>query len=120
MTGVVCKSFDTPDEIRTPDKTTVAVVDLGDHKAARMTFEPGWKWSESIKPIAKTDSCQVSHTGIAHQGRLHVVHDDGTEVDIEAGQPYRIAPGHDAWVIGDEAFVGFEFETVAAATFAKA
>lgn len=120
MPGVVGKSFDTPDEIRTPDKTTVAVVDLGDHKAARATFQPGWKWSECIKPIVGTDSCQASHVGLALSGRMHVVHEDGTEADIEPGSAYRIAAGHDAWVVGDAPFVGYEFESVTAATFAKA
>ena len=120
MPGAIGKSFDTPDEVRTPDKTAVAVVDLGDHKAARLTLQPGWKWSECIKPVVKTDSCQASHVGLVLSGRMRVIHDDGTELDIEPGNAYRIAPGHDAHVVGDEPFVGYEFETVTAATFAKA
>jgi hypothetical protein len=119
MTRLVAKSFDSPDERRTPDKTTVEVVDLGGAKAARTVFQPGWKWSECIKPVAGTDSCQARHVGTAVAGRLRVRHDDGTEVEITPGGAYLIEPGHDAWVVGDEPFVGYEFESHTAATYAK-
>jgi hypothetical protein len=87
MAGITSKSFDTPDETRTP--------------------------------VVKTDSCQVEHIGMAASGRLHVVHDDGTEVDVVPGAAYHVAPGHDAWVVGDEPFIGYEFESHAAETFAR-
>ncbi len=119
MSGVTKQSFDEPDERRTPANLTVDFVLLGDTKAARMTMAPGWRWSESVKPIAQTDSCQVRHVGAGVQGVMHVVHDDGTEVDITAGDAYVIEPGHNAWVVGDETFVGFEFESKAAAEYAK-
>ena len=119
MESTISKSFDSPDELRTPDKTQVAVVDLGVAKAARMTFQPGWRWSECVKPVAGTDSCQGSHVGVAVSGAIHVVHDDGTESDVTPGLAYRIAPGHDAWVVGDEPFVGYEFESHTAETYAK-
>jgi hypothetical protein len=63
MAGIEKRSFDSPDEIRTPPKTEVAVVRLGAQTAARLTFQPGWRWSESIKPTVKTDSCQARHVG---------------------------------------------------------
>ena len=110
MAGVHALDFDSPDETRTPDKTRVEVVRLGETTAARMTFEPGWKWSECVKPVAGTDSCQVRHVGVAQSGTIHISHEDGTEVDIRPGDAYVIEPGHDAWVVGDESFVGFEFE----------
>ena len=119
MASLTKKSFDSPDEKRTPDKTVVDIVDLGGVKAARMTAQPGWKWSECIKPIAGTDSCQVRHIGLVTAGRLHVVHDDGSEADVEPGAAYAIEPGHDAWVVGDEAFVAYEFDSSAAETYAK-
>jgi hypothetical protein len=119
MNGVVRKNFDTPDETRKPDKTEVHVVDLGGLKVAQMTLQPGWRWSECIKPVAKTDSCQVHHEGTLVQGRMHVVHNDGTEEDIGPGDAYVIQPGHDAWVVGDDAVIGFEFDSKAAETFAK-
>ena len=119
MAGVQRRDFESPDETRTPDKTHMAVVRMGTATAARLTFEPGWRWSECIKPIAGTDSCQVRHVGVAHSGRIGVKHDDGTEAEIGAGDAYVIEPGHDAWVVGDERFVGFEFEHRAAEEYAK-
>ena len=91
MAGVQSRDFDSPDERRTPDKTQVDVVRMGPTTAARMTFEPGWRWSECVKPVAGTESCQA----------------------------YVIDPGHDAWVVGDERFVGFEFESRSAEDYAK-
>lgn len=117
MPGIESKSFDTPDETRTPDKTTVEVINLGDTQVGRFTFQPGWRWSDCIKPVAGTDSCQTDHVGYVESGSITVRHDDGTEVTLSPGQAYRIRPGHDAWVEGDEAFVGFEFK--GAATYAK-
>lgn len=112
------KSFDKPDETRTPDKTRVDVVDLGGNSAARLTLEPGWRWSECVKPVVGTDSCQTPHLGVITAGTIHVVLDDGTETDIQAGEAYQIEPGHDAWVVGDEAVVGFEFVSKTAQSYA--
>jgi hypothetical protein len=84
-----------------------------------MTLQPCWRWSECIKPVVGTDSCQALHIGTVLSGRMHIVHDDGTEADIGPGDAYRIAPGHDAWVVGDEPVVGYEFESTTAATCAK-
>ena len=117
--GVATKSFDSPDEQRTPDKTTVDVVDLDGVKVARTTFQPGWRWSECVKPVAGTDSCQVHHVGAIVSGRIHVVPEDGAEADLGPGDAYVIEPGHDAWVVGDEPCVGYEFDSTAAAQFAK-
>jgi hypothetical protein len=119
MANLVSKGFDSPDETRNPDKTSVQVVDLGGVKAARMTMQPGWRWSECIKPVAGTESCQVRHIGTVASGQLRVRHDDGTEIDVGPGAAYLIEPGHDAWVVGDEPFVAYEFESTAAASYAK-
>jgi len=119
MAGITKKSFEKPDEVRTPDKTKVEVVDLGVAKAARVTFQPGWKWSECIKPVAGTDSCQAHHVGVIVSGTIHIVHDDGTEIDAGPGDAYVIEPGHDAWVGGSEPVVGYEFDSSAAQTYAK-
>jgi len=118
MAGITKKSFDSADETRTPEKTTVDVVKLGSSTAARFTMQPGWKWSECIKPVAGTDSCQAHHVGAALSGKLHVTHSDGSEGDIGAGDAYVIEPGHDAWVVGDAPFVGYEFESKSAETYA--
>jgi hypothetical protein len=79
----------------------------------RIHLDPAWRWSDAVKPIASTDSCQVAHVGYAISGRLHVRMDDGTEFDINGGEAYEIAPGHDVWVDGDEPYEGVEFESLA-------
>jgi hypothetical protein len=119
VAGLQVGDFESPDETRRPDKTQVDVVKMGANTAARLTLEPGWKWSECIKPIAGTDSCRVRHVGVVQSGKMHVIHDDGTEGDIGPGEAYVIEPGHDAWVVGDERLVGFEFESPTAEMFAK-
>jgi hypothetical protein len=119
MAGVQSRNFDSPDESRTPDKTKVDVVRMGNMTAGRFAFEPGWKWSECVKPVAGTDSCQARHVGVVASGRLVVRHDDGTELELGPGEAYIIEPGHDAWVVGDEGFVGYEFESPTAEVYAK-
>ena len=118
MPGLIKKSFDSPDETRTPPKTRVEVVRFGGESAARFTFQPGWRWSEAVKPTVGTDSCQARHVGAIVSGRLHIRHTDGTEGEAGPGDAYVVEPGHDAWVVGDEPVVAFEFES--AETYAKA
>jgi hypothetical protein len=113
MPGVEARDFSSPDETRTPEKTTVEIVKVGGGEIGRYTFHPGWRWSECIKPIVKTDSCQVEHVGYAVSGTLHVKHEDGTETEVTAGDVYRIAPGHDGWTVGDEPAVLVEFQGAA-------
>ena len=107
------KALGKPDETRSFDHGTVELVKLGGHSIGRVNFEPGWKWSEAVKPIAKTDSCQMNHVGYVIAGRLHVVMDEGTEMTLGAGDAYVVAPGHDAWVEGNETFQSVEFESLA-------
>jgi ethanolamine utilization protein EutQ (cupin superfamily) len=117
VAGIETRNFDSPDETRTPEKTTVELVNLAGGQIGRYTFEPGWRWSECIKPVAQTDTCQVEHIGYVVSGRIHVTHDDGSEGEATAGDVYRIAPGHDAWVVGDKPAVFVEFQ--GAANYAK-
>jgi quercetin dioxygenase-like cupin family protein len=119
MAGVEARDFDSPDETRTPDKTRIELVRLTGATAARFTFDPGWRWSECVKPVAGTETCQARHVGVVHEGRLGVQHDDGSEAALGPGDAYVIEPGHDAWVIGDERFVGFEFEPHSAEEYAR-
>jgi hypothetical protein len=119
MPGVEARNFDSPDETRTPDKTKVEVVRIGGTTVGRMRLEPGWRWSECIKPVVGGESCQMHHVGLLQSGAMHVAHNDGTEQEISAGQAYVIEPGHDAWVVGDEPVVGFEFESRTAEDFAR-
>src|SRR5262245_20997637 len=119
MAGVEKRDFDSPDEQRTPDKTQVDVVRMGGTAAARFTMEPGWRWSECVKPVAGTDSCQHRHVGIVRAGRMRVFHDDGTELELSRGDVYVIEPGHDAQVVGEGQFEGVEFEPQAAEEYAR-
>ena len=107
------KSFDSPDETRPfADKGSAAAVSLASGTALKGTFEPGWRWSEHVKPIADTDSCQAAHLGYVLSGRMHVVMDDGTEGEVGPGDAVSIPPGHDAWTVGDEACVLVDFGQV--------
>jgi EutQ-like cupin domain len=108
---VKAKSMDSPDETRTFDKGKMEMVNIDEITAGRVTLEPGWQWSECVKPIVGTDSCQVQHAGYVVSGRMHLVMDDGSEQDIGAGDAYVIRPGHDAWIVGDETFVGVDFSS---------
>jgi hypothetical protein len=119
MAGVEKRDFDSPDESRTPDKTRADVVHLGDTVVARLTLEPGWSWSECVKPVVGGDKCQLRHLGVVQSGTMRVIHDDGTELEIGPGETYVIEPGHDAQVISEERFVGFEFQPQAAEAYAR-
>jgi hypothetical protein len=117
MAGVEVNNFSAPDEVRRPENTTVEVVKVGGGDIGRYTFQPGWHWAEHIKPVAGTESCQTEHIGYVVGGTLRVESDDGSSGELQPGCVYRIAPGHDAWVIGDEPVVVVEFQ--GAATYAK-
>jgi len=94
-------------------------VNVGDGQIARCTFQPGWKWSDCVKPVVGTDTCQAEHIGYQISGRIMVEHTDGTKGEILPGEVYRIAPGHNAWVLGDEPAVVLEFESKTADSYAK-
>src|SRR4051812_11067390 len=96
------KSVNEPDEKREFPNGKVELTKMGDITFGLGTFEPGWKWSESVKPIAKTESCQVMHTGYQISGTMHVKMDDGTEYEMGPGDVAVIPPGHDAWTVCDE------------------
>jgi quercetin dioxygenase-like cupin family protein len=113
------KSLDSPDETRTFENGKVEVTTLGEFNASRFVLEPGWRWSENVKPIAGTGSCQVLHTGYQVSGRLHVRLEDGTEEEVGPGEAYVIPPGHDALVVGDELVVSVDMSSVTAERYAK-
>ena len=117
MSPIEINDFASPDEVRSPERTTVELVKVGGGEIGRYTFQPGWRWSECIKPVVGGDSCQVEHVGYVVSGTLGASHEDGSTGVATAGSVYRIAPGHDGWVIGDEPVVVVEFQ--GAATFAK-
>jgi quercetin dioxygenase-like cupin family protein len=114
MSGLEIKNFDSPDEVRPfADKGKARVVKIGGSTALRGTYEPGWRWSEHVKPIAETDSCQSPHLIYVLSGRMKVVMNDGTEGEVAPGDAVRIEPGHDAWVLGDEPCETVDFGAMA-------
>jgi class 3 adenylate cyclase len=106
------RRFSEPDEVRTMPNGTVDVVSLDDRVIGRMSYQPGWRWSVDVKPIAATQSCQFHHVGVTISGRLRVEMTDGLELEIGPGEVFEIPPGHDAWVIGDEPWVSVDFEAM--------
>jgi quercetin dioxygenase-like cupin family protein len=111
MATLQAKRFDSPDEIRpfAADKGKVEVVDLGGNAVGRGTFEPGWRWSEHVKPLSGTDSCQVEHIGYILDGRMKVVMDDGAELEVGPGDVFHMPPGHDAWIVGEKPCIVLDF-----------
>jgi hypothetical protein len=98
-----------PDETVTFEKGKVDIAKVGDTTIGRGYFEPGWSWEKSIKPIAKTDSCQLPHTHYVISGRLKVALDDGTEEEFVSGDVVYVPPGHNSWVVGNEPLVILDF-----------
>jgi Cupin domain len=114
MASIEVKRFDSPDETRPFEGRGKAdVVQVGGHAVARGTFEPGWRWSDNVKPIAGTDSCEVSHLGYCVSGSMRVRMDDGAETMVAPGDVVAIPPGHDAEVVGDEPCVLLDFGEIA-------
>jgi quercetin dioxygenase-like cupin family protein len=103
------KSLESPDDTRRFEKGKVELVNVGGGAVGRYTFEPGWRWSEHVKPIAGTDLCQASHFLYQITGRMHVVMADGSEFEAGPGDVGVIPPGHDAWVVGNETVTGIDW-----------
>ncbi len=112
------QSFDAPDETRTFEKGKAQLVKAEGVTIGRFIFDPGWKWSQHVKPIAKTDSCQATHSGYVVSGRLAVRLNDGSQQEFGPGDAHIVPPGHDAWVVGNETVVLLDFQ--GAADYAKA
>jgi mannose-6-phosphate isomerase-like protein (cupin superfamily) len=102
------RNFSEPDEIRNPDKGKLEIVTLDGVTFARVTAQPGWKWSTSVKPLVNTQSCEVSHLGYIVSGHMHVMMDDGSEEEFGPGDIFKIPSGHDAWVMGNEPLVAID------------
>jgi quercetin dioxygenase-like cupin family protein len=107
MPDLVRKSLDSPEETRPfkDGKGQLELVNLDGGAVGRATFQPGWQWSKHVKPIAGTDSCQVAHAGYFISGRMVIRMDDGEELEFGPGDVMECGPGHDAWIVGDEACV---------------
>jgi len=110
MAKLIVKKFSSADERRPFMAHGHAdILKIGDGAVGRGVFEPGWKWSSDVKPIAGTKSCEVAHSAYVLSGRMHLVMDDGEETDIGPGDYVVIPPGHDAWTVGGDACVVLDF-----------
>ena len=112
MAKMIKMSLNSPEETRTfkDAKGKLELVNRDAGAVGRATFEPGWKWSEHVKPIAGTDSCQSAHLGYYVSGRMKVVMDDGQEEEFGPGDFANIPPGHDAWIVGDDPCVVIDWQ----------
>ena len=105
-----CKAFTEPDEVREFPKGRLELIKIGGSSVGRATFEPGWRWSTCVQPIARTESCQAAHFQYHLSGVMRVRMDDGREFDCKAGDVSLLPAGHDAWVVGDEPVVVIDFQ----------
>ena len=112
MSALIRKSLDDPEEIRpfTDGSGQLELVNLDTAPVGRATFQPGWRWSSHVKPIAGTESCQAAHACYFVAGRMRVVSDDGEDVEFGPGDFAIMAPGHDAWTVGDEPCVVVDWQ----------
>jgi quercetin dioxygenase-like cupin family protein len=110
MIEVILKRFETPDETRVFDKGKFEIVKIGGMTIGRASYEPGWKWSEHVSPVAGAPLCNVEHVGMVISGRAMAAMADGSEVELAPGSLFYIPPvPHDSWVIGDEDYVSLHF-----------
>lgn len=111
------RRFNEATDVRRFPHGHIDVVEMDDHIVGRMVYEPGWRWSSDIKPIAGGEACQFHHLGYTVSGRLRVQMPDGTELETGPDEVFELPPGHDAWVVGDEPWVAIDFEAMR--TYAK-
>ncbi len=102
MENMQVKSLNAPEEVRTFDKGKLELVKVNGATIGRAVFQPGWKWSESVKPMAKTKSCEAPHFQYHVSGTIMVQMDDGTQIECKAGDVSLLPIGHDGWVVGNE------------------
>lgn len=110
MQKAALKNLGEPDEVREFEKGRLELVKVNGRTVGRATLQPGWKWSEHVKPIAGTKSCEAPHFQYQVAGRLQIVMDDGTRLVTKAGDVTDIPSGHDAWVLGSEPVVLVDFQ----------
>jgi quercetin dioxygenase-like cupin family protein len=102
MTPAEHKGFAKPDEVRAFPFGQLELVRIGDSDIGRLVLQPGWRWSEHVKPLAGTELCEAPHFQYHVAGTLRIQLADGTEFDATPGDVTALPSGHDAWVVGDE------------------
>src|ERR1700748_1583521 len=96
------KGFDSPEGVREVPDGKGEIANIGGGEVGRYTLQPGWRWSEHVKPVAGTELCEAPHFQYSLSGTVHVVMADASELDVGPGETSVLEPGHDAWVVGDE------------------
>ncbi|HEX8001668.1 MAG TPA: cupin domain-containing protein [Mycobacteriales bacterium] len=120
MSDMLVRNIDQPDETRKfAANGHLDLVHIPGVAFGRATFEPGWRWSNDVKPLAGTDSCLVHHNGFVLSGRMGVRMDDGEETEVGPGDVFICPPGHDAWTVGDEPCVVIDFASGMSEEYAK-
>src|SRR5437763_12892429 len=104
------KHFEHPDETREFPNGRAEILKVGDGEVGRLVFQPGWRWSNDVKPLAKTASCEAPHFQYHVSGRLAIRMDDGTEFVAEPGDVTALPKGHDAWVVGDDPVIVVDWD----------
>ncbi len=99
------KSFSRAEEVREFPHGRAELMTIGDTQIGRLVFEPGWRWSNDVKPVAGTASCEAPHFQYHVSGQIAIRMDDGTEFIARPGDVTSLPKGHDAWVVGDEPVV---------------
>ena len=110
---VIIKNFSKPDEVRTFEKGKIELVKVNGTVMGKATLQPGWKWSQHVKPIAKTALCDAPHFQYIVAGQMTLKTESGEEHTVTAGDVLKIGAGHDAWVIGDEPLIAVDFQGLA-------
>ena len=113
MGALSVKNFIKADEVREFPKGKVEILSFGESKIGRATLQPGWKWSESLKNMVGTESCEAPHFQYHVSGVLRIKMNEEMEVDCRAGDISLVPPGHDAWVVGNEPVVIVDFQGMA-------
>jgi hypothetical protein len=117
MAAAEQKHFRSPDEVRTFEKGKAELLNMNGGVIGRLTLEPGWRWSQHVKPVAGTEWCEAPHFQYHASGRIHIVMADGTEFEAGPGDVTMLPAGHDAWVVGNEPVVLIDW--AGAANYAK-
>ena len=116
----VSSNFDKTNVVKELPLACMKVCNLNSqYTISKMIVQPGWGWSKCIKPIVKTDLCMAKHIGVIQSGILGVKMENGSELKLQSDDAYVIEPGHDAWVIGDDPVIGYEFNAETAQNFGK-
>ncbi len=118
MQEAILKRFESPDEVRVFERGRFEIVHIGGLTIGRASYEPGWKWSQDVAPLAGAPLCEVEHVGLVVSGRAVAAFEDGTQMELTPGNLFYIPPvAHDSWVVGDEPYVSLHF--MGAAHYAK-